>query len=73
MKHNLPQGHHLDKEAFAALDVKLDELTNQNLKGQEEEFVTEMYERRQKYGDQMYISEKQLAWLERIHDRVVRR
>lgn len=55
--------------AEAATIVNILEDHTESMKEHEADFVTDMSERLDKYGDECFVSEKQISWLRSLQER----
>lgn len=64
------QKRNLSTEQYTRFSEWLDDLENARLGSNELEFHQDMIERRNKYGESMWVSEAQYSWLQKIHERI---
>lgn len=63
----------LDEKAYAKFSLMLEELAPEvdGMKEVPQSFVKDMIDKHEQYGERMFVSPKQLQWLERLHEEFV--
>lgn len=62
----------LEPEKYAEIAMKIDELAplarQGTLPGAGNGFINDQFMRKAEYGERMFLSSKQVAWIEQLHD-----